>query len=166
MSSEELWDVLEEDGRKTGRTMRRGEPTPPGLFHLVVDVWIRNRDGKYLVSKRAPNKILPDLWETTGGSALAGEDSLTAALREAREEVGMVLTPGRGRLIHREVRRREWISSILESWLFEEPIGEPVPVCQAEEVSEAKWATLAEILAMTREGIFINRLDPDLSLLN
>ena len=35
-------------------------------------------------------------WETTGGSALAGDDSLTAALRETKEELGIDLDPQKG----------------------------------------------------------------------
>ena len=36
------------------------------------------------------------MWETTAGCAVAGEDSITAALREVREEVGLELDPADG----------------------------------------------------------------------
>lgn len=35
------------------------------------------------------------MWETTGGSAVAGDDSLTAALRETKEELGIDLAESR-----------------------------------------------------------------------
>lgn len=162
----ELWDELDEHGRRTGKTIRRGDPMHSGQFHLVVDVWIRNRNRKFLISRRSPNKIMPNMWETTSGSAIAGEDSKTAALREAKEEVGITLSPGNGRLIRREIRRQDSGSSILETWLFEEPISDQEPVCQDGEVSEAKWATKSEILSMIQERVFINHLDAGLSELD
>ena len=70
-----------------------------GEFHLVVYAWIRGGDGRYLLTKRSPNKGYPNMWECTGGSALAGDDSLTAALREVREETGLRLDPMRGRRV-------------------------------------------------------------------
>ena len=98
---EELWDIYDEEGNKTGRVQRRGDPFLPGDCHLCVHVWIKNSRGEYLLTKRAPEKVMPGLWECTGGSALLGEDSLTAALREVREETGLRLDPERGELLFR-----------------------------------------------------------------
>lgn len=97
----EIWDVYDSKRRKTGRTHRRGDPLADGDFHLSVHVWVQNRDGTFLLTKRSPNKGFPNLWECTGGSALAGEDSLTAAIREVEEETGLLLCPENGRIIHR-----------------------------------------------------------------
>ncbi len=44
-----------------------------------------------------------------------------------------------------------------------EPIPDVEPRCQAEEVSEAKWAGREEILNMIADGIFISHLDPGLA---
>lgn len=100
-SPEELWDIYDADGRPTGRIQRRGDAFAPGDAHLCVHVWIQNRRGRYLLTKRAPGKAMAGLWECTGGSALLGEDSLTAALREAREETGLCLVPENGALLFR-----------------------------------------------------------------
>ena len=88
----ELWDILDEDGNKTGELVARGRPMKQDEYHLVVHVWIRNSKGQFLISKRTPNKTFPNMWETTGGSAIKGEDSLSAALREVREEIGINLS--------------------------------------------------------------------------
>lgn len=36
----ELWDVLDEQAQRTGRTIVRGQELPHGGFHLVVHVWM------------------------------------------------------------------------------------------------------------------------------
>lgn len=92
-SPDELWDIYDEAGNKTGRVQRRGDPLTGRDCHLCVHVWIQNPQGKYLLTRRAPEKSCAGLWECSGGSALTGEDSLTAALREAREETGLCLAP-------------------------------------------------------------------------
>lgn len=35
----ERWDLLDDDRRLTGETLRRGEPLPPGRFHTIIGVW-------------------------------------------------------------------------------------------------------------------------------
>lgn len=98
---EELWDIYDGAGNRTGRVQRRGDPFADGDRHLCVHVWIQNSRGEYLLTKRAPEKCMPGLWECTGGSALLGEDSLSAALREAREETGLRLDPKKAELLFR-----------------------------------------------------------------
>jgi 8-oxo-dGTP diphosphatase len=158
----EVWDVLDANGVKTGKTAIRGIPMLPGEFHLVVDVWVKNLNGKYLISKRASTKPSPGMWETTGGSALTGEDGLAAAIREVKEEVGIDLTPGAGKFICRQVRTTSITAYFLDIWQFNEPILDVEPTCQLEEVSEAKWASKTEILELIGRGLFINHMDPGL----
>ena len=87
----ELWDLYTADGTCTGQTMIREEKIPEGYFHLVCDILIRHTDGDYLLMLRSKEKkVYPGRWESTcGGSALAGEDAITAARRELREESGI-----------------------------------------------------------------------------
>ena len=41
----ELWDILDKDGRLTGRTVEKGRPLKEGEYHLIVHIWIRNSKG-------------------------------------------------------------------------------------------------------------------------
>ena len=97
----EIWDVYDKYRCPTGKTHRRGDPLAKGDYHLVAHVWIQDSNGRFLLTMRSPNKGFPNLWECTGGSALTGEDSLTAAVREVREETGLSLQPENGSVIHR-----------------------------------------------------------------
>ena len=88
----ELWDLYDGNGCFLGQTIQRGMPHPAGTYHLVVNVWVTNSRGELLLTLRAPEKEqYPDLWENQGGSALAGEDSLSAVRRELYEETGIHL---------------------------------------------------------------------------
>ena len=78
----ELFDVYDARRRPTGRVMARGEPMPADAYALAVNVWLRSRQGRWLMTRRAPGKSEPLKWEPPGGHALAGESSLEAALRE------------------------------------------------------------------------------------
>ena len=71
----ETWDILDKDGKITGRTMKKGEIVPKGYYHLGADVWIINSENKILVQKRSPQKKQsPNVWAMTGGSVIKGED--------------------------------------------------------------------------------------------
>ena len=147
-AADELWDVYDEHRNPTGRLHRRGDPLPPGDYHLVVHIWVRNSEGNYLLTKRSPNKGFPHLWEPSGGSALAGDDSLTAALREIREETGLLLDPEKGQLVTTEF----WPDHFNDIWLFCQDFGLEDVVLLEGETCDAKYASPEEILQMDQQG--------------
>ena len=87
----ELWDLYDRDRHPTGEIHQRGLPMPKGRYHLVVHVVIFNSKGEMLIQQRQPFKEgWPNLWDiTVGGSAIAGDDSRSAAEREVMEELGL-----------------------------------------------------------------------------
>lgn len=89
----EIWDLYDHNNRPTGRKIQRGKWIPPGHYHRVVEGWIRNREGHYLLQQRAKTKKnYPNYWSCTAiGSVLAGEKPETAMVREMREEMGIQL---------------------------------------------------------------------------
>ena len=91
----ELWDAYNSNFEKIeGMTLVREEQDkiPSGIYHLVCEILVRHTDGTFLLMKRDPTKpLFPDMWEATaGGSALRGESAMEGALRELREETGIV----------------------------------------------------------------------------
>lgn len=151
----ELWDILDENGRLTGRTAERGKPMKDDEYHLVVHVWIKNDKGEYLITKRTSNKTYPNMWETTGGSAVTGDNSLQAALREVKEEIGIDLNPSNGRCLFRLKRQHE-TCDFVDVWLFNENIDLNKIVYQPDEVNDAKWAYPEEIILMIEKGEFVD----------
>lgn len=151
-SANELWDVYDKDRRPLGKTHPRGVPLPTGEYHLIVLVMLQNDKGELLITRRAPNKGFPNMWEFTGGSALAGDDSLTSALREMREETGIELDPKNGRIVAQE---QAWSDAFGDLWLFRQNFDLDKIVLQENETTAAKTATREEILRMIEAGEFI-----------
>lgn len=149
----EMWDVRDRCGNTVGRTVERGKPLPDGDYHLVVDVWIKNNSGDYLITRRAKDKYPdPGLWEPTCGSVMAGEDSFDGALREVREELGLELDPAAGVRIRRSVIPND---TLVDVWLFTQAFDLHAVTLQQEEVDDACWASVDEINRLMAEGQFI-----------
>lgn len=149
----ELWDCYTPERVKTGKTMVRGEPIPPGVFRLVVHVCIFDSLGRMLIQRRQPcKKKWPDLWDVTvGGSAIAGDSSQSAIARELEEELGLKLdfTGVRPNLTV------NFPSGFDDVYLVNRDVDIRQCVLQPEEVAEVKWATLEEILSMIDAGTFV-----------
>ncbi len=152
----ELWDILDENGNPTGRTVERGKPMKPDEYHLVVHVWIKNDKGEYLITKRTPNKPAPNMWETTGGSAITGDSSLQAALREVREEIGIELNPANGKCLFKLKRQHYDAPDFVDVWLFNENVNLDNIIMQPDEVNDAKWTEPKVILSMIENGKFVD----------
>lgn len=151
----ELLDILDGNGNKTGRVVERGKTMEKGEYHLVVIVCIKNSDGKVLISKRSPNKRGANKWETVAGAAITGEDSIHAAVREVKEELGIILDTEKGIFINR-LKYDTKISWFADIWLFNKDIDISDVVYQKEEVCDAKWATKDEILDLIYNKEFFN----------
>ena len=150
-NAKEQWDVLDENRHPTGRTHPRGVPLPQGDYHLVVLVLLQNDQGEFLITRRAPNKGYPNMWEFTGGSALAGDDSLRAALREAHEETGIELDAAAGRVVATE----KWSDSFCDIWLFRQNFDVSTVVLQEGETTATMAASREHIIQMERAGEFV-----------
>lgn len=149
----EYWDLYDAQNRKTGEIMRRGEPIPAGRFHLVVHIALFAPDGRMLIQQRQPFKAgWSNLWDVTvGGSAVAGEDSRTAAMREMREEIGLALDL-------QDVRPKMtlYTPSCINDWyLLTHDVALNSLVLQQSEVQAVRWAAQEEIQQMIAEKTFI-----------
>lgn len=150
----ELWDVLDKHGNKTGKIVERGTELEQGEYRLIIDVWIINKNKEFLISKRIPTKHPePDKWNPVCGSVIAGEDSISAALRETKEELGITLDTQHGRLIKRFTA---WQTAIIDVWLFNQEVDINSVLLQEEETDEVMWATSDLIKQIVEKGNFIS----------
>lgn len=89
----EYLDVLDRDGNLTGEKKSKLDVHKDGDWHKTVHIWIVTPKGELLIQKRSSEMdSYPDLWDiSTAGHISAGEDSITSALRETEEELGLKL---------------------------------------------------------------------------
>lgn len=149
----ELFDLYDSDRNKTGQTMERGKPVPKGFYRMVVHICIFNSEGKMLIQKRQPFKhSWSGMWDlTVGGSSVTGDTSLSAAIRETSEEIGVQLAPD-------ELKRVLTIQTECifdDVYIVQKNLDETALTLQYEEVEQVKWADIDEIKTLVKEGSFI-----------
>jgi len=149
----EIWDLYDANGRKTGKTMLRGEEVPFGMYHLCVHIWPINSKGQFLIQQRSATvQWKPNLWATTGGSAISGEDALAAAVRELAEELGYHAAPGE--LIRIACLKRT--NSFCNVFVIRLDIPLESFTLQKEEVGAVRWCYADQLLRMVSDGTMYN----------
>lgn len=93
-SEDELFDILNEDGTRTGQTKPRGLVHQDGDLHGASHVFLTRRKNdriQLLLQKRSADKdSYPLCWDTSSAGHLdAGESFDHAAIRELGEELGV-----------------------------------------------------------------------------
>ncbi len=148
----EKWDILNSNGQPVGKTIVRGRSIlSSGEYHLVVHIWVVSDDGKYLIQRRSEKKhLMPGEWAATGGAAVSGEDSFTAASRELKEELGIESDRDTLKFLKRIKRRNAFV----DVWVMHTNIPVYKLKLQKSEVSRAKWVTKQTLLRMIKEGKF------------
>ena len=150
----ELWDLLDKDRNPLGMTHPRGRqyPMPPHTYHTVVSIFTVDTQNRLLLTLRAPTKgMYPNYWEFTGGSGVAGEDSLTSAHRELVEETGIECPPEQ--LVFLGTLREP--SAFMDCYLCRlKQAGEDVTVTLQEwETVDFQWVSFCEFETMIHKGV-------------
>ncbi len=144
----EYFDLYSADRRSLGRKIQRGAPIPRGEYHIVVQIMTINSRGEILLTQRVPEKTSGGKWECSGGCAISGETSRTAAVRELFEETGIRTNADEIDL--------EWsltTDSMLRDFYI---VNKNVPLesirLQSAEVCAAKWVSLSRLEEMAQSG--------------
>lgn len=146
----EICDTYDASGNRTGRTVIRGAELPDGEYYLAVHVWIRNEQGDYLIQQRAPHLIYPGVWASTAGMVQAGEDSMTGAIREIAEELGIQTTPAQ----FKPLMRLCTDNRVEDVWLVDLPNTTTATVTLGPEVTDWRWAAKSTLRQMIQSGSF------------
>lgn len=150
----EIWDILDEDGNLTGKTMQKEDSIAwqEGVYHQGADVWIINSEKKILIQKRSIlKKLEPNVWAMTGGSVIKGETPLDTLKRETFEELGIELDITKAVKIHHYKSGHAW----LDEYIVKQEIDLDDIIMQKEEVSAVKWATFDEIEKLYQNHLFM-----------
>ncbi len=152
----EIWDAYDGNFKKIPNVeLVRGTVIPDGIFHLVCDVIVRHIGGEYLLMRRDKRKHFGGMWEATaGGSALKGETPLECAVRELREETGIVsknLTEV-GQVVSSENH------SIYVEFLCVTDCDKNSIVLQDGETDAYKWVSRSDLISMKNDELLTERM--------
>lgn len=105
---DELFDILDRDGRPTGVAKRRGDVHRDGDWHGALHIWVGGveSDGEpFVVFQR--RSLTKDTWpgflDTAIGGHMRSGETLEETVREAEEEIGLAVTLADLTLIGRRV---------------------------------------------------------------
>lgn len=155
----ELFDIYDKNRDLTGKKVTGYNEMVEGEYRMVVDVILVNSQNQFLIQKRTANKsYCPNMWGLTGGSVDAGEDSLTAIIRETQEEIGLMLTSEELELFHKDYGRDQPI--LVDVWLVYKEVKIEDLKLQPEEVCDVKWADISELREMFAQQQFMPTLVP------
>ncbi|MBQ1226051.1 MAG: NUDIX domain-containing protein [Clostridia bacterium] len=158
----EFWDIYDANGNIiSDRVTERGKhDLAPHEYHLVVFAWIINDKNEFIISRRQKGRTFAGKWECTGGCAISGDTSISAALREVKEELGLTLSAEDGELFTRY--RREypsWARAICDVWVFRKNFEMSDFSLQKEEVSDVKFVSAQELLKIFGSGSYKKRYE-------
>jgi isopentenyl-diphosphate Delta-isomerase len=88
---DELIDILTPEGFDTYTTCLKSEAHLKGYYHKTIHVWFYTEKGQILLQKRAAVKsVFPSHWDVSAAGHIgAGEETISAAIREVQEEIGL-----------------------------------------------------------------------------
>lgn len=98
---EEYFDILDENGNKTGKIKPRSAVHKDGDWHRAEHIWIINKQGEILLQRRCPTKDSdPNMLDIScAGHLTSGDEPIIGALRELKEELNLDVNPSELRFI-------------------------------------------------------------------
>ncbi|MBQ7667993.1 MAG: NUDIX domain-containing protein [Clostridia bacterium] len=147
-------DLYDKGRNITGETILKGEAIPIDRYIVVVLVFIKNSEGKFLIQKRS--EIKNGKYATTGGHVKSGESSVEGIIAEVEEEIGLKLRPDDLTLYFsgRSDTERVFFDDYYAKIDIED-IGKLK--LQEDEVSSVNWFSEDEIKQLMKEDKFFDK---------
>lgn len=162
----EYIDILDENGKFTGKKSTRSDVHKYGYWHRAILILLINSKGEILLQKRSANKEKnPNLWDLScAGHLSSGDTSISGAMRELEEELGIKPNEQNMKLIY--TIRKSYMpkegfieNEIQDVYLYRTDVDINNIKMQKEEVSDVKFIPFEiyakEILSNNKE--FVNR---------
>lgn len=155
---DELIDVLDANGNKTGEVCSKKEIKEKGLFHSAIAVCIVNQDNDILLQKRSESKkAFPNMWSMfVTGHVISGENPKQAAVREIYEEIGLKLKERDLDLLYiikseRKTAENYYENIFFNTYIVHKKIDINKLKIQNEELSEIKFISIFELKKLIKE---------------
>ena len=171
----ELFDILNEDGSKTGAIKERKVAHREGALHGTVHIWIVRENEKsgydVLLQKRSNHKDShPGCYDiSSAGHISAGDEIMESALRELWEELGLSVQPehlesfGTTHVKFEKTfyGKRFRDNEISSDFVYRQPVDIDKLNLQESEVSEVRWMDYEECRQKVAQGSMPNCINPE-----
>lgn len=159
----EIFDIIDENGNPTGKTVERSIAHAEGIRHRTAHIWIIRRkmeEQRSFFKKIQKQGFFSRKFDTSSaGHIQAGDEPLESALRELKEELGIHAVPedlqfaGKfpisfAKEFHGKMFRDEEIAFV---YIYDHPVEIDRLTLQKEEVEEVQWFDLEETYQQCRQ---------------
>lgn len=148
----EYLDIVDEQGNKTGEVLDRKTAHDLNKLHWEITVYVINGRGQILLEKRSMDKrYSPGKWAPLAGHVDSGEEIDDAACREAKEELGLDVTPADLVMMEKGLLRKREENSRISRYYYlicAKDAGEFV--IQKEELTGVRWFDIDEVIRMAK----------------
>lgn len=150
----ELLDIYDNKGKKLDYSKSREEAHRDGLWHKIACIFVVNSENQIIMQKSI-SKVSANDWKwncSASGHIDAGEDTITGALRELYEEIGVAANKDELKHIGTVFEDYDYedlkINHIAEIFMLRNDISISSLKFQEEEVSGAKYFSIKDIESM------------------
>lgn len=161
---DELIDIIDTTGNKTGQIVTRDEAHRQGLWHKAIAVAIINSNNQILLQQRSYKKEKnAGMWDiSVAGHVLSNESSKTASIREIKEEINIECSEDELEFvmayIDQKVIRNDFIENqIYDFYILKKNIKLSDITIQASELEQVKYVSLIELTDMINSKILVDR---------
>lgn len=160
---DEWFDIVDSEGKVTGKAPRTLCHSGPGMLHPVVHLHIADDRNRLFLQKRAKTKeIQPGKWDTAvGGHVSSGEDIGPALKREVLEELGLQ------EIAAAPVARYLWETEVESElvYMFFGRYNKVITITNKDEIEEGKFWKIKKIKENLGKGIFTPNFELEFDIL-
>ena len=147
---EELIDVLDEFGNKTGIIKPKSEIKRNGYYHRAIAVLVLNNDNILIQRRSDKKRVYPRLWSIfVKGHVKSGESSIEASIRELKEEIGVSVLENELEYLYslkEEKSSDNYIENIFyDTYLLRKIIELNDIIIEEEELSDIRYMNIDEV---------------------
>ena len=141
----EYLDLYNENKERIGKRILRGTEIPERFYIMIVVIFIENSKGEFLFQYTSKEK--GNIWATTGGHVKSGDDAVSTAIIEVKEELGIDIDKNKLKRIYSGMKN----SRIFEVFYIKQDIEISKMILQKEEVERVEWLSKDKLRELVKQ---------------